>query len=113
MNYIIPSLLYVISDPFFWPSMGMTVAIGIFIGSVIYDGVLSGVKKMFVSLACYALLIGTVNLTRVVPTLPHVDPTKGYQVFASIITVLIISLFYGLGSYLGVCLTKKAHKGVE
>ena len=112
MKFALPCFLYVVNDPFFWPSMGITVAIGMFIGVVIYDGVLSDVKKMLLSLAGYAVIIATVNLTRIIPQLPFVTSTKVNQPFASTFTIIIVSLFYGLGTYLGVLLTKRAHKRV-
>lgn len=110
MKYLLQAILYVISDPFFWPSMGFTASIGVFVGSVIYDGVLSDLKKMLFSLMSYAILIVSVSLARVVPQIATMEPTKVYQPFASIITIFVVSIFYGIGTYLGVCLTKKAHK---
>jgi hypothetical protein len=112
MNFIIPSFLYVVADTFFWPSMGMTVTIGIFIGSVLYDGILSDVKKMMISLVCYAVLIAAVNLSRVIPQLSIMDGSKAYQPFASIMTLLLVSIFYAIGAFMGVWITKKAHPKV-
>jgi hypothetical protein len=110
MNLIISAILYVSSDPFFWPSMGITTMIGIFIGAVIYNGDVTEVKKMIASLICYAVLISTVNLTRVLPDLPIVANSKP---LGSIITIFIVTIFYLLGTFIGVKITKKAHKGTK
>jgi hypothetical protein len=87
--------------------MGYTSIMGIFIGSVIYNGDINGIKKMIVSLVCYASLIITVNFTRILPDLVFSQTGKP---FASIWTVLLVTLFYLLGAYVGVVVTKKAHK---
>ena len=74
MNFIIEAFKYVIGDPFFMPSMTFITMVGIFIGAVIYDGVLKDVMKMVVSLTCYAVLIATVNLTRILPVISTAVP---------------------------------------
>jgi hypothetical protein len=113
MNCIIASFFYIISDPFFWPSMAFTTMVGIFIGAVIYDGIVSEVKKMIASLACYAMLIITVNLTRVVPLIPQAIKGTEHQLFASVETMALVTAFYLLGTYLGVRITKKAQTVME
>lgn len=111
MVLLLSEIIYVISDPFFLPSMAFTTMMGLFIGAVIYNGDIREVKKMLLSLFSYALLIITVTLTRVVPQIPleinGVQP--GVHPFASIITIFTVTIFYLLGTYLGVRITKKAH----
>jgi len=104
------SVLYVMADPYFWPSMAIIVMIGLFIGSTIYDGCVKEIKKMILSLSIYGLMIITVISSRVLP-----DYFDGkfilHHPFSGIATVLLVTIFYSLGMYFGVLLTKHAHKG--
>ena len=111
MNYVISSILYVAHDPFFWPSMAFTTMVGVFIGAIIYDGNTTEVKKMIASLMCYAILIMTVNATRVIPLLQASTNGVLHQPFASIVTIATVTIFYLLGTFIGVRITKKAHFG--
>jgi hypothetical protein len=104
---IIDELLYVTVDPFFLPSMAFTTMMGIFIGAVIYDGKYQELKKMVISLMCYMILIVTVTLTRVGPQIA--SGTHGVHPLASIITIFMVSIFYGFGTFLGVRITKHVH----
>ena len=104
---------YVIWDTFFWPAMAFTTTIGVFIGAVIYDGLLDEIKKMVLSLTVYGLIIATVNLTRIVPHLSNGDVTDPTRPLASIATLLLVTIFYLLGMYIGVRMVNKAHKFPE
>ena len=110
MNLIYLAFEYVIRQPFFWASMGFTTLIGIFIGSVIYDGDMKEMKKGIIALGSYCVIIITTNTTRVIPQIATTLPAKTYQLFASVVTIAIVSVFYLLGMYLGVVITKKAHR---
>ena len=106
MNLIKPELLYVVGDAFFFPSMAVTSIIGIFIGAVIYYGNFKELKKMIISLFCYASLIATVTLTR---SIPHLAETEFKHPFSGAMTILFVSAFYLLGTFIGVKVTKFAH----
>ena len=112
LQSLLNSFIYVISDVYFWPSMAVIVMIGIFIGSVLYDGCIKEIKKMVVSLSIYALLIITVTSERVIP-----DFADGrfiiHHPFSGVSTVILVTLFYLIGTYLGVKITKHAHGGIE
>ena len=108
MNTFLLSLSYVISDPFFWPSMAFTTMIGIFLGAVVYDGELNQVRKFIISLFFYVILLITVNLTRAFPDIMVIS--EPYKPLSSTVTTLIITLFYLLGVFLGVYIVKRAHK---
>ena len=111
MNYIVPAIVYVVSDMFFWPSMAFTTMIGIFIGSVLYNGDVSQAKKMIVSVTCYGSIITIVNFTRVFKILNTIIPgNQAGHPLAAIMTLIIVTFFYLIGTYLGVRVTKKAHK---
>lgn len=108
MNLIINSFIYVMSDGFFWPSMAITAMIGTFIGSTVYGGCVAEMKKMILSLFIYAGIIITVTSERIFPSLMD-GVSRVHNPFAGISTILLVTLFYLLGMYLGVCITKHAH----
>jgi len=113
IDILLCTINYVIWDTFFWPSMAFTTTIGVFIGAVIYDGLLDDIRKMILSLTIYAIIITTVNLTRIVPLFDVttiIDPSKP---FASTVTLIFVTLFYLLGMYIGVQMVNKAHKFPE
>lgn len=113
MEVLSGTINYVIWDTFFWPAMAFTTIIGIFIGAVIYDGLLEDIKKMILSLTVYGLIIATVNITRIIPKfVDHsiVDPSKP---LASTVTLILVTLFYLLGMYIGVQMVNKAHRFPE
>ena len=113
MNTIYQTLLYVTSQHYFWPSMAFTVMIGIYIGAVVYDGVLREVKKLCLSLFVYMSLLLIVNLTRVIPQTVGKDLPKLVSGYSQSVTIVLVTVFYFLGMYLGVRMVNKAHKGKE
>jgi hypothetical protein len=106
MNITLTLIKYVVSDSYFWPSMAFTTMVGLFIGAIIYNGDISQVKKMIASLLSYMVLIVTVNLTRVIPQVTS-DQIKP---LASLVTIIFVTLFYLIGTYAGVLITKRANK---
>lgn len=108
MNLILNSFIYVMSDGFFWPSMAITVMIGIFVGSTVYDGCVAEMKKMILSLFIYAGIIITVTSSRIFPSLFD-GVNRVHNPFSGIATILLVTIFYLLGMCLGVCITKHAH----
>ena len=110
MNCLGQAIFYVVSQPFFWASMGFTTLIGIFIGSVIYDGDLEQMKKGLIVLGSYCIILIISTSTRIFPQIAHTPEASSYQLYAGIITIFLVSIFYLLGMALGVVITKKAHK---
>ena len=109
MNFTIESIKYVVSDYYFVPSMAIVTMMGIFIGAVIYNGDVKEIRKVIAVVLTYALLLAMANLSRIIPLLDTAETS--YQPFAGITTLLFVTLFYVLGMFWGVYLTKKAHKG--
>ena len=109
MSIFLTLLKYVINDSYFFPSMAFTVMIGLFIGSIIYNGDVTQVKKMIASILCYMILIITVNLTRVMPQIT----SEQIKPLAFCVTVLLITVFYLFGTFLGVMITKRANKTIK
>jgi len=107
MSFVSQEILYIIKDPFFLPSMTFVTMIGVFIGAVLYDGEIKQLKRMLLSLFCYAGLIVAVTLTRVIPRvklgLITIHP------YAQIITIFVVTIFYLLGTFVGVKIIKHTH----
>lgn len=111
MIYFIEALKYVMSDPYFTLSMGFTASIGIFIGALLYDGILPEVKKGIVAIGFYAFLLSMTNFGRILPIIISGDVHDIKQPFAGIATILFVTIFYILGMFIGVFVTNKAHGG--
>ncbi len=108
MNFIIESTKYVTSDYYFLPSMAIVTMMGIFIGAIIYNGDVKEIRKATAVLLTYASLLIMVNYSRIIPLLSK--SITNYQPLAGIMTIVFVTLFYGLGMSWGVYLTKVAHK---
>ena len=113
MSLLIESIKYVMSDSYFWSAMGLTTCMGLFIGAVLYDGVLKEVKKVLIALGSYCLLILATNLTRIIPIIKAGEVGTSNQPLAGTVTILLVSLFYFAGMVLGVKITNFAHQGRE
>lgn len=110
MNLIWESIKYVTSDPWFGASMGMTASMGIFIGAILFDGLLTEVRKGIVTIISYAFLLGIANYTRIAPIVFSGDFHNPNQPFAGLSTIFFVTIFYCLGMLMGVWVTKLAHK---
>jgi membrane protein DedA with SNARE-associated domain len=106
------SILYVMNDPYFWPSMAITVTIGMFIGSAIYNGCVQQLKKTLLSLAVYSSLIMMVTSQRVVPML-YEGVFRKHHPFSGIATIIWVTIFYLAGMCLGVYVTNRSHKKLK
>lgn len=110
-GFLLPSALYVTSDPYFWPSMAITVIIGYLVGAVIYDGILRDVSKAIVTVFSYAFMIVSVSATRIFPQImgPNsiIDRTKP---LAGLWTIFFVTIFYLIGMWIGVVLCRYAVK---
>lgn len=113
MNYLLASLNYVTTDQFFWLAMGMTTVLGLFIGAVVYDGVIKDVKKVVIVLLSYVSILSFTNYARILPIIIKDGIHEQNQPLAGIVTILLVTFFYLLGMILGVFITNKAHKGNE
>lgn len=98
------SLIFVASDQYFWFGMGLTFAISMFVGAIIYNGDMAQAKKGLVTISSYAMLLIYVNVARIGPQLTHVvNPS---QPFAGIATILYLTVFYVAGMVWGVGMLK-------
>ena len=108
MNIFLQTVNYVMSDQFFWLSMTFTTFIGIFVGSIIYNGDIKDLSKGLILLATYVFMILLPTFFRIMPQIT--TSQHQYQLFAGIYTICIVTVFYLFGMFLGVVVTKLAHK---
>lgn len=105
------SLVYISAAPYFWLSMGMSAAIAMFIGAIIYDGELEYAWKGLLSVGMYGFFLAQIIFTRVnynYTTILH-GLTPG-QAWANITTILVLSTFWIIGVMLGVFVSSFFHK---
>ena len=91
---------YVAQAPYFWNTMGMITACGMFLGATIYNGDVGKLTKWLVTTVPYTLLIIATNLMR----LHAIDINNHIQAYAGSMTTLIVSFFYFFGMTIGVTL---------
>ncbi len=89
MNYILETLIYVTTAPFFWQAMGFLVATAMFIGALLYDGLMSMVGKGIVTIISYAAIMLMVNVSRITPVLDEITPGHIPQAFAGTATIIL------------------------
>lgn len=109
MIYFIESLKYVTSDPYFVLAMSLTSCTGIFIGAVLYGGLMGEARKAIVAVLSYVGLLVASNVSRVLPIIARGGFHETYQPFAGLATILLVTLFYVIGVILGVRVTCRAH----
>lgn len=108
MNYdfIKMAIDYVVSNPFFWGSMGFTSATAMFTGVLIYDGHLDQVKKGLISVLSYACLLFMTNALRVAETISNpsflYSTTEPHRVYASLVSLVATTIAWVFGLLLGV-----------
>lgn len=106
---ILDSFKYVMSDELFWFSMAFTTMMGIFIGSTVYDGCVEQLKKAIITIGIYGFIICAISVERIFPNYQSGLFTL-HRPWASIATVVYVTIFYLLGMILGVCITNLASK---
>lgn len=111
VGLLIRTLVYVTYAPYFWPSMGFTTAIAMFVGAMIYDGQLNQVKKGLLSVGSYVAMLLWVTLSRVVTMAQRTPDRVSEMTFAGIATILLITFFWVLGVFLGVWIISQKYQG--
>jgi uncharacterized membrane protein YfcA len=104
---LLETFKYISQAPFFWGSMGMITGIGMFIGSIIYNGDVNSMVKAIVTLFVYITLLTSMNITRIYDVYYNIGIQDPARAFGGILTSLVVSSFYIFGMYLGVFITKK------
>ena len=94
---IVETLQYITSAPYFWISMGSTAALAIFVGAILYDGVLSVAAKGTIATGVYAFFIIETHIFRV-----NTSTAPFYMAYANVVSIAVISIFWLVGIIMGV-----------
>lgn len=118
MDQIIATFNYISQAPFFWMGMGFTTAIAMFVGAIIFDGNLPQASKGLVSVGSYAAMLFWLNSARVTDTINDraaqgIKTLHPEMVWAGIMTLLLVTLAWVLGVFLGVFIVSRKHKDYE
>ena len=100
---------YVISAPNFWTGIGFLTATAMFVGGVLYNGDIPQAKKGIVSFLIYVAFVSWIGLCRKLDSFGP-DITHPERVFASTIVILITTICYIFGIFLGVYIVSLKHK---
>jgi len=109
LQFFIAEISYITSAPYFWQSIGMTVATSMFVGAILYNGDLTLVGKGVVTILSYSLFLLTIFFARVVEYGKTIGFTNPVLAYAGIYTVILLSIAYIIGMYIGVFVVKRAH----
>ena len=101
---------YVSNGSGFWGSMGFATATAMIIGALLYDGRSYDLKKGVITIFTYSFFIFITIFSRILPVLPRVAEKNIPQAFASLTTILLVTLFYLLGLVLGVTVFRMPKK---
>jgi hypothetical protein len=111
MELFTSALKYVAEAPYFWTSMGMVTSVSIFVGAIIFDGDLSMLWKGLLAVGLYAFFILQVTVTRIFTVYSVVELTEGGpnqpRIMAGVMTIFLVTLFWCIGMFIGVCVSKK------
>lgn len=99
---IADTIVYVTGAPYFWVTMGSVSMTSIFVGAIIYDGVLPIAIKGTVSIGIYSTFIIMAHMIRVADIMDRKSATVTAMTYASIVAISIITLFWLLGIIIGV-----------
>jgi len=98
---------YISTAPFFWSTMGIVTGIGMFVGSIIYNGDVKGIIKAVISLLFYIALLLSTSITRIYKVYCEVGFDSPTYAFSGMVTSIIVSLFYVTGMFAGVWITRQ------
>lgn len=93
---------YVIQAPYFWATMGSITAVSIFVGAILYDGILPTAIKGTIAILLYASLIFATHMIRANNSINVKQLTVSEMSYASPVVLVIITIFWVVGVMLGV-----------
>lgn len=108
MTDIVNSIVYVVSVPYFWLTMGMVTSVSMFFGALIFDGDRSAAGKSLISTLVYTFFLFFVQVTRIIKAVGVENIRNPSQAYASTVTLLFVTAFWVLGVMLGVFANKFA-----
>ena len=110
MDLLLQTYFYMSQSPYFWLSMGMTTAVAMFVGAIIYDGDLGAMNKGIISVGFYAAFLLQVSYSRASNYLFLTGKIANHQTYANILTVLFLTMFWVIGIFLGVYISCKVRE---
>lgn len=103
LKMLLDSLIYVANQNMFWGAMGFTTAMAMFIGVILYDGNVNESRKGIVAVLIYAGMILWTTSIRVIPNAVNRNFIySNGRPFATIATVIYITIAWVIGIYIGV-----------
>ena len=99
MDIVFRAIMYVLNGEAFWHTIGFTVATAIFIGAAIYDGDTTMLKKGFITIFCYTMVLFLTNVFRLIGNGGNIGHIQRY---AGIITLIFVTVAYLTGMVIGV-----------
>lgn len=108
---IMHSIPYIVNIPYFWGSMGFTVAISMLITASLFDHDIDAIKKFAFSVLAFIMMLFVVTFTRVQYTTVHDISNTTYSresgfTYAGIATIIMVFLFWEIGILLGLIVLK-------
>lgn len=107
LRIVTDTISYVTSAPYFWLTMGSVSMISIFVGAIIYDGILPIAVKGTISIGMYATFIILTHMIRVSDVIQKRNLNVNTMTYANVIAIIIITLFWIFGVLIGVYTSSK------
>jgi hypothetical protein len=107
----ISSLKYVLESPYFWPSMGMTTSVSMFIGAMIYNGKRESLYVGIITMMTYGFFLFSTTLLRINGHGYSLIKNQYQMAYASSATLLLITFFYVVGLLFGYAIKHRIRKG--
>ncbi len=101
-NILLATIIYITEAPYFWVTMGSISAVSIFVGAILYDGILPVAFKGTIAIILYASLIFATHMIRASNSINIKQLTVSEMSYASPIALVIITIFWVAGVMLGV-----------
>lgn len=107
LRVVIDTVSYVTNAPYFWLTMGSVSMISIFVGAIIYDGILPIAVKGMISIGMYATFIILTHMIRVSDVIERQNLSVNTMTYANVIAIIIITIFWIFGVLVGVYTSSK------
>lgn len=105
------TILYIIRAPYFFQSFGFSIATAMFIGASIYNGDVTKLTKGIVTVVSYAFFLLLITFSRIIDVgMSENGFTNPIQAHAGVFTIIIMTIAYVLGMYMGVITLKITRK---
>lgn len=112
VDTIIQAIEYVVTGLFFWQAMAMVTILAMMIGSTICNGDFKSYIKATILIISYSSLLLLTSLARIIGNNGLGEkPELTYQALAGVTTIILITLFYLIGLFLGVYAHNRSRKG--